>query len=252
MTASTPVIVNVYDLADFNSYLNWAGLGAYHTGVQCHGREYAFGAHPYDCSGIFDTAPMEAPGEVAFRCSIQVGETSYSEDELLEVIDEMGLHYSGQRYHLLQQNCNNFSSDLCFALCGNRPPGWTNRLAGVAVALHCLCPSSIVPPLQPPTMLPGEGNDTPAPRSQRGSGDSSEGHSLLQHIAHEEEAPLPQELLHGAASATRWASMVCPDDGHSPKFEGPSDDDEAKISSPTHKSKDRPSAVGSLLHLDER
>ena len=43
MTATTPVIINVYDLADFNAYLNWAGLGAYHTGVQCHGREYAFG-----------------------------------------------------------------------------------------------------------------------------------------------------------------------------------------------------------------
>lgn len=99
---------------------------------------------------------------VSFRCSIEVGETSYSEDELLELIDRMGVEYSGQRYHLLQTNCNNFSSDLCYALCGKRPPGWTNRLAGVAVALHCLCPSSIVPPLQPPSMCPYGETGVPA------------------------------------------------------------------------------------------
>lgn len=99
---------------------------------------------------------------VSFRCSIEVGQTSYTEDELLELIDHMGIEYSGQRYHLLQTNCNNFSSDLCYALCGKRPPGWTNRLAGVAVALHCLCPSSLVPPLQPPSMCPYGDKGMPA------------------------------------------------------------------------------------------
>lgn len=98
---------------------------------------------------------------VSLRCSIEVGRTSYTEDELLELIDHMGIEYSGRRYHLLQTNCNNFSSDLCYALCGKRPPGWTNRLAGVAVALHCLCPTSLVPPLQPPSMCPYGDKGTP-------------------------------------------------------------------------------------------
>ena len=42
-----PVIVNVYDLADFNAYLNWCGMGAYHSGLQVHGREWAYGGVAY-------------------------------------------------------------------------------------------------------------------------------------------------------------------------------------------------------------
>ena len=48
-----PVIVNVYDLADFNAYLNWCGMGAYHSGLQVHGREWAYGGVP--CTKDFST-----------------------------------------------------------------------------------------------------------------------------------------------------------------------------------------------------
>ncbi|KAL9271999.1 DeSI-like protein [Drosera capensis] len=67
---STPVYLNVYDMISMNKYLNWAGLGVFHSGVediafvsvfcnlhvtlQCdemHGVEYAFGARddPTSC-----------------------------------------------------------------------------------------------------------------------------------------------------------------------------------------------------------
>ena len=148
-----------------------------------------YAAHPYECSGIFDTAPLEAPGDgalpsskvvlqhqlicmyavtgshrnlcnsqtvsaVSFRTSIYVGDTYYTAEELEDMIAHMGREYLGRRYHLLQTNCNSFTSDASFALCGERPPGWINRLAGIAMALHCLCPTSWVPPLQPPSMVP--------------------------------------------------------------------------------------------------
>lgn len=38
-----PVTVNVYDLGDFNGYLTWFGVGIFHSGVEVHGKEYAFG-----------------------------------------------------------------------------------------------------------------------------------------------------------------------------------------------------------------
>lgn len=91
---------------------------------------------------------------VSFRTSIYVGDTYYTAEELEDMIAHMGREYLGRRYHLLQTNCNSFTSDACFALCGERPPGWINRLAGVAMAVHCLCPTSWVPPLQPPSMVP--------------------------------------------------------------------------------------------------
>ena len=51
-------------------------------------------------------------------------------------------------------NCNHFSSDLCERLTGQPAPLWINRLASIAVSLHCLLPTGWVPPLRPPTAAP--------------------------------------------------------------------------------------------------
>lgn len=88
------------------------------------------------------------------RTSIHIGETSYSAKAVHQIVSNMGQHYWGSRYHLLQMNCNHFSSDLCYELCGQRPPGWINRLAGVVVGLHCLIPVDWVPPLDTPSAPP--------------------------------------------------------------------------------------------------
>lgn len=101
-----------------------------------------------------NTTNSRAASAVSFRTSIHVGDTYYTAEELEDLIAHMGREYLGRRYHLLQTNCNSFSSDASFALCGERPPGWINRLAGVAMAVHCVCPTSWVPPLQPPSMMP--------------------------------------------------------------------------------------------------
>jgi deubiquitinase DESI2 len=58
-----PVVVNVYDLTPQNNVMYWMGVGVYHTGVEVHGIEYAFGGHDYDLSGVFATNPREAPGQ---------------------------------------------------------------------------------------------------------------------------------------------------------------------------------------------
>lgn len=63
------------------------------------------------------------------------------------------------RYHLLQMNCNHFSSDLCARLTGQPAPAWINRLASIAVSLHCLLPQGWVPPLRPPTAVPLSAQD---------------------------------------------------------------------------------------------
>eukprot|EP00191_Tetraselmis_sp_GSL018_P000103 CAMPEP_0177607354 /NCGR_PEP_ID=MMETSP0419_2-20121207/17872_1 /TAXON_ID=582737 /ORGANISM="Tetraselmis sp., Strain GSL018" /LENGTH=104 /DNA_ID=CAMNT_0019101929 /DNA_START=573 /DNA_END=887 /DNA_ORIENTATION=+ len=57
------------------------------------------------------------------------------------------MSYKGNTYHLLQRNCNHFSDELAQRLTNRKLPGWVNRLAYIAVLLHCLLPTSIVPPL---------------------------------------------------------------------------------------------------------
>jgi hypothetical protein len=148
------VFLNVYDLVEQNSWTHWAGVGVYHSGVEVYGREFAFGGHEYDAPGVFATDPQRAPGTVALREVIHMGYTTLSQKEVYEAIKEMCQQYKGNKYHLLQMNCNTFSSDLCFKLTGRRPPSYVNRLADVAVLLHCLLPQGWVPPLRPPTASP--------------------------------------------------------------------------------------------------
>lgn len=147
-----PVIVNVYDLSSQNSWSYWCGVGIFHAGVEVYGIEYAYGGHEYDYSGVFATKPRDAPGPVVFRESIPVGDTTLSQAEVQQLVQQMGLQYKGNTYHLLQCNCNHFASDLCQRLSGRPAPGWINRLAGLAIALHCLLPTTWVPPLTTPSV----------------------------------------------------------------------------------------------------
>jgi len=36
--------LNIYDLWRINRILNWVGIGAYHTGIVIHNKEYSFGS----------------------------------------------------------------------------------------------------------------------------------------------------------------------------------------------------------------
>ncbi|GFR48623.1 hypothetical protein Agub_g10537 [Astrephomene gubernaculifera] len=149
-----PVTLNVYDLAPHNNWTYWCGVGIFHSGVEVYGVEYAYGGHDYDYSGVFATNPRDAPGQVIFRESIPMGETELSQQEIHHLVQRMGNEYKGNNYHLLQRNCNHFANDLCTQLVGKEAPSWVNRLAGIAVVLHCLIPTAWVPPLQTPSAAP--------------------------------------------------------------------------------------------------
>lgn len=147
--------MNVYDLLPAqNAWSYWCGVGVFHAGVEVYGVEYAYGGHDYDLSGVFATNPRDPPGAVVFRESIYMGETDLTQAEVLTLVQNMGTEYKGNRYHLLQRNCNHFATDLSNHLVGKQAPFWINRLAGIAVQLHCLLPPSWVPPLQTPTLCP--------------------------------------------------------------------------------------------------
>jgi deubiquitinase DESI2 len=158
----TEVYVHVYDLVyDVNQYLYPLGLGIYHSSVEVHGKEYAFGGHAYNDSGVFSSSTPGCPPSAMFaqqqgskgngirhRERIHIGFTRQSEREVRETIQLMGEEsFRGNQYHLLQMNCNTFTSELVYRLTGKNVPGWINRLAAIAVSLHCLLPPNLVPPL---------------------------------------------------------------------------------------------------------
>ncbi|KAL2471867.1 PPPDE putative thiol peptidase family protein [Abeliophyllum distichum] len=115
-TGGVPVYLNVYDLTPMNEYAYWLGLGIYHSGVQVHGVEYAFGAHEHSTTGIFEVEPKQCPG-FTFRKSILIGRTDLGPKEVRAFMEKL--------------------SD-------DKPiPKWVNRLARLGLFCNCVLPAGL-------------------------------------------------------------------------------------------------------------
>ena len=47
------------------------------------------------------------------RESIEIGRTDFTKEEIEQIIVLLGREFRGIDYHLMNKNCNNFSSKLC-------------------------------------------------------------------------------------------------------------------------------------------
>ncbi|KAK4765466.1 hypothetical protein SAY86_026556 [Trapa natans] len=139
---SVPVYLNVYDLTPINGYTHWVGLGVYHSGVQVHGIEYAFGAHDYPTTGIFEGEPKQCDG-FTFRKTILIGKTDLGPTQVRAVMEELAGEYRGNAYNLITKNCNHFCNFACIRLTGNPIPSWVNRLARIGFLCNCVLPATL-------------------------------------------------------------------------------------------------------------
>jgi len=132
VSGGEPVILNIYDMFWTNDYTGNVGLGVYHSGVEVFGREYAYGGHPFPFSGVFDIYPRHAHelGEqFRFKQSLHLGNTDFTSSDVEKILEELGRDYRGDRYHLMNRNCNHFSGSFSQILTGRDIPNWVNRLA---------------------------------------------------------------------------------------------------------------------------
>lgn len=97
-----------------------------------HGVEYAFGAHDYPTTGIFEGEPKQCDG-FTFRKSILIGWTEMTAQEVRGVMEELAGKYRGDAYNLITKNCNHFCNDACIRLTGIPIPSWVNRLARIGI-----------------------------------------------------------------------------------------------------------------------
>ncbi|KAB1218780.1 hypothetical protein CJ030_MR3G026660 [Morella rubra] len=141
-SGTVPVYLNVYDLTPINGYTYWLGLGVYHSGVQVHGVEYAFGAHEYPTTGIFEGEPKQCDG-FTYRKTILIGKTDMVQAEVRAVMEELAGEYRGNAYNLITKNCNHFCNDACIRLAGNPIPSWVNRLARIGFICNCVLPVTL-------------------------------------------------------------------------------------------------------------
>lgn len=87
----------------------------FHSGVEAFGTEFAYGGHPFPFTGVFEITPRdhdELGEQFQFRQSIQIGCTDFTYEEVRRIVEELGNQFRGDRYHLMNNNCNHFSGSL--------------------------------------------------------------------------------------------------------------------------------------------
>lgn len=139
------VKLNVYDMvsmASFNQYSSPIGFGVFHSGAEIYGCEYAYGGHNNYDSGVFEIAPKDVTAlgveSFKFRETIVIGYTDFNQDEVKQIVEQLGVKFRGDKYHLLHQNCNHFTDELTKILCGQGIPSWVNRMAHVSSSMPFL------------------------------------------------------------------------------------------------------------------
>lgn len=102
----------------------------YSFAFSVYGIEYAFGAHEYPTSGVFEVEPRQCPG-FKFRRSILMGTTYLDPIQVRDFMEHQSANYNGDSYNLITKNCNHFCEDICYKLTGNHIPKWVNWLARI-------------------------------------------------------------------------------------------------------------------------
>lgn len=129
------IIVNVYHASQDGSSaaLGIPGCcGAYHTGVEINGVEYAFAG----VTGVYECRPGEY-GEMVERIPFQ---SIISNADIKKVLDTLRRSFPGDSYHIILNNCNNFSDTFTTACTGTGIPGWINRGAWWLSWFKCCFP----------------------------------------------------------------------------------------------------------------
>ena len=126
------VTLHVYDVkfrgaALLNSVLLKTS-GAFHTGVEVHGREWSFGATAdEDACGIFACAARSCrPHE--YRESVSLGTSKMTALDVFNVLLRLEPTWSGASYDVLRKNCNSFCIVLAGELGAADIPRWTHCL----------------------------------------------------------------------------------------------------------------------------
>lgn len=148
--SSQMVRLNVYDLINGQGQglLHTLGVGLYHSGVEVNDAEWSFGACDSG-TGVFHSTPRVALGTSVFRETIEIGSTSLSRTEIIDVIGELSAAYAGNTYDITTKNCNTFTNALCLRLTGKPIPSWVNRAASIGATVNSIVPLSSLGLLPP-------------------------------------------------------------------------------------------------------
>ncbi|KAH0586619.1 hypothetical protein H2248_007839 [Termitomyces sp. 'cryptogamus'] len=124
---TTPVKLYLYDLSNgmakqLSRQLTGRQIdGIWHTSVVIFGKEVFYG------QGISTTLPGRSHHGAPLQI-VDMGETAIDEETFGEYLAEMKEHYTADKYHLLEFNCNSFTNDVVGFLTGGSIPDFIKDL----------------------------------------------------------------------------------------------------------------------------
>mmetsp|Transcript_108324 Transcript_108324/g.170839 ORF Transcript_108324/g.170839 Transcript_108324/m.170839 type:complete len:675 (+) Transcript_108324:92-2116(+) len=98
------VFLQIYN---FNSITGSLGLSIFHVGVEVYGCEVWYGA-----SGVRKCLPKSLDPKAYVR-SVFAGQTKLSLEQVCSLVEDLESEWSGERYRLLDFNCQTFASEFC-------------------------------------------------------------------------------------------------------------------------------------------
>jgi len=126
------VLLHVYDLNEglstANTALSFASDmvtlgGAFHAAVEVYGGEWTYGSYGVSC------IPPRSEEVHVYKCSIYMGRTDLSREQLAPALLELAEQWSGASYDLLGRNCCSFATEVCKCLGVGEVPHWVDRFA---------------------------------------------------------------------------------------------------------------------------
>lgn len=136
---SSAVLLNVYDEEDdlLQTINRWGlssesvNIGDFHVAVQIYGQEWSFGATEIEgvgVSGIY-SCPPRSDAKRKYRCTIDLGCTEISEEEVANLTQRMRCSntWQGFAHDNWEHNCLHFASSFCNDLGVDGLPAWLTR-----------------------------------------------------------------------------------------------------------------------------
>lgn len=134
LTLRKPILIhlNVYDIAKCNFFLDFLGLGLYHTSIQIFDTQFSF----YPNSGVVEETSIGK--HLKLRRKILLGECVLSNKSIQKIIVQIKKEYTGNTYDVFQRNCNHFTDEFAKKLFNNQETlNYLNRIARVGKLFRC-------------------------------------------------------------------------------------------------------------------
>ncbi|KIY45654.1 DUF862-domain-containing protein [Fistulina hepatica ATCC 64428] len=198
-----PVKLYVYDLSNglarsLSRQLTGRQIdGIWHTSVVVFGREVFYG------QGIDITPPGRSHHGTPLQI-LDMGETGIDEETFHEYIEEVREHYTAEKYHLLEFNCNSFTNDCVGFLTGGSIPDYIKDLP--SDFLSTPFGASLRPTIDAMYRRPSPG----APAAYAPTGQPDLASSLLQTVAAQAQSAPSSASTSTTAPMARMGSLTSP------------------------------------------